>query len=517
MLDQAMLEQLKSVFAALESSYRIVVEAQDHPAEKDLIGMLKDVASTSGRIELDERPVNDLRFHIERDGQPLPIRFKGVPGGHEFTTLILAILNADGKGKQPDEGIRKRIKALKGPIRLTSYVSDSCVNCPDVVQALNLMALIHADFTHEIVEGTHFQEEIVSRKIQGVPAVFAGEELVHVGKANMADLLEKLEAHFGFESTAGGEAREYDVAIIGCGPAGVAAAIYTARKGLKTAIIAENIGGQVKETKGIENFISIPYTEGPELANDLFKHLDSYPIQVLENRRVERIEDGPRKTLHMKGGEIVSAGALILATGATWRQLGIPGEKENIGRGVAFCPHCDGPFYKEKPVIVVGGGNSGVEAAIDLAGICSYVTLIEFAEELKADGVLIDKVKSLRNVSIKTNTQSTRVLDNGDKVSGIVVRDRSSEETKTIPADGIFVQIGLMPNSGFFGDLVERNERNEIVIDSHCRTRRTGIYACGDVTDVPYKQIIVAMGEGAKAGLSTFEDFARGNIEPLPK
>lgn len=517
MLDQAMLEQLKSVFGQLESNYRIIVEAQNHPAEAELVGMLKDVASSSDRIELEERPVNDLRFHIERDGQFLPIEFKGIPGGHEFTTLILAILNADGKGKQPDEGIQQRIKALKGPIRLTSYVSVSCVNCPDVVQALNLMALIHHDFKHEMVEGTHFQEEVVSRKIQGVPAVFADEDLVHVGKANMADLIEKLEAHFGFESVGDVEAKEYDVAIIGGGPAGVAAAIYTARKGLKTAIVAENIGGQVKETKGIENFISIPYTEGPELANDLFKHLDSYPIQILENRRVEKIEDGPRKTMYMKGGEIVTTGALILATGAKWRQLNIPGEKENIGRGVAFCPHCDGPFYKDKPVIVVGGGNSGVEAAIDLAGICSFVTLIEFAEELKADDVLINKVNSLKNISIKTNAQSTQVLDSGDKVSGLEVKDRASGELVTIPADGIFVQIGLVPNSGFFGDLAKLNERGEIVIDNHCRTRRTGVYACGDVTDVPYKQIIIAMGEGAKAGLSTFEDFARGNIEQLAK
>ncbi len=517
MLDHATKEQLRSVFASLDSTYRIVVEAQDHPAEDELVGLLKDVASTSEKFELDERPINDLRFHIERDGKPLPLEFKGIPGGHEFTTLILAILNADGKGKQPDEGIQQRIKALKGPIRLTSYVSISCVNCPDVVQALNLMALIHPDFKHEMVEGTHFQEEVVSRKIQGVPAVFADENLVHVGKANMVDLLEKLEAHFGFESVAGVEAKEYDVTIVGGGPAGVAAAIYTARKGLKTAIVAERIGGQVNETKGIENFISIPYTEGPELANDLFKHLDAYPIQVLENRRVENIEDGPRKTLHMKGGEIVTTGALILATGAKWRQLGIPGEKENIGRGVAFCPHCDGPFYKGKPVIVVGGGNSGVEAAIDLAGICSHVTLIEFAEELKADDVLIKKAKSLKNISIKTNAQSTRVTDSGDKVSGIEIKDRANEELTTIPAEGIFVQIGLLPNSGFFGDLVERNERGEIVVDSHCRTQHTGIYACGDVTDVPYKQIIVAMGEGAKAGLSAFEDFARGNIEQLAK
>ncbi len=518
MLDKATLEQLKSVFSHLDSTFRFIIEAQDHPAEAELVEMLQDVASTSDKIGIELRPVADFRFHIEKDGTTLPIEFKGIPGGHEFTTLILAILNADGKGKLPDPGIQRRIKSLKGPIHLTSYISISCVNCPDVVQALNQMALIHPEFKHEMVEGTHFEEEVISRKIQGVPSVFAGEKLVHVGKAELADLLDKLEEHYGTEPL--DQAREikaYDVAIIGGGPAGVAAAIYTARKGLKTAIVAERIGGQVNETKGIENFVSIPYTEGPQLAADLFKHLDTYPIDILENRRVQNIEDGPRKTMRMKGGEVVTAGALILATGAKWRQLGIPGEKENIGRGVAFCPHCDGPFYQGKPVIVVGGGNSGVEAAIDLAGICESVTLVEYAEELKADDVLINKLNSLLNTSVVTNTQSMRVLESGDKVTGIEVQNRATGNIDTIHADGIFVQIGLVPNSSFFRDLVSLNELGEIEVDAHCRTGIPGVYAAGDVTSVPFKQIIVAMGEGAKAGLSAFEDFARGQIEQLPK
>ena len=518
MLDQATLKQLEAVYSDLAASYRFLVEAKGHPAESDLVGLLRAVTSTSRKLDLEERPDSGLGFRIEKDNTLLPIRFRGIPGGHEFTTLILAILNADGKGKLPDEGIQQRIKALEGPIRLKSYVSVSCVNCPDVVQALNQMALIHPDFEHEIVEGTHFQDEIKGRKIQGVPAVFAGETLLHAGKAGLAELLEKLEEHFGVESVEPrGEQKEYDVAIIGGGPAGVAAAIYTARKGLKTAIIAERIGGQVNETKGIENLISIPYTEGPQLAQNLFKHLDEYPIDILENRRVETIEDGPRKTLKMKGGEIITTGALILATGAKWRQLGIPCEKENIGRGVAFCPHCDGPFYKDKPVIVVGGGNSGVEAAIDLAGICTSVTLIEYNDALKADGVLVDKLASLKNAAVITNSASIRVVDQNDKVSGLEIKNRESGEIRTVDGDGIFVQIGLVPNSAFLGDLAELNERGEIKVDGHCRTARTGIYAAGDVTDVPYKQIIVAMGEGAKAGLSVFEDFARGKIEALIK
>lgn len=515
MLDQATKDQLKGVYANLDSTYRFVATAKNHPAAAELLELLADVASTSDKISLAETGAEGCSFQIERDGETLPIVIRGVPGGHEFTTLILAVLNADGKGKWPDDGILNRVKALKGPVRLTAYVSTSCVNCPDVVQALNQMALTHPDFHHEMVEGTHYQDEIAARKIQGVPAVFADDELIHAGKADFAELLDKLENHYGAGEVEQGEEKAYDVAVIGGGPAGAAAAIYTARKGLKTAIIAEKIGGQVNETKGIENLISIPYTEGPHLAESLFKHISEYPIDILEHRRVEEIVDGPRKILRMKGGETVSTGALILATGAKWRQLGIPGEKENIGRGVAFCPHCDGPFYKDKPVVVVGGGNSGVEAAIDLAGICSNVTLLEFADQLKADGVLVDKAESLDNVTIHVNAAASRVLDNGDKVSGIEYTDRVSGENHVVNVDGIFVQIGLTPNSAPFADLVELNAMGEIVVDAHCRSSAAGVYAAGDLTTVPYKQIIVAMGEGAKAGLSAFEDFARGNIEQL--
>ncbi|MDF7826583.1 alkyl hydroperoxide reductase subunit F [Pontiellaceae bacterium B12227] len=517
MLDQATLNQLKTVYAELASSYRLLVSAKGHVAGAELLEMLNDVASTSNKISVVEQDAEGFLFQIERDGDVLPIIIRGVPGGHEFTTLILAILNADGKGKQPDEGIQNRIKALKGPIQLTTYVSTSCVNCPDVVQALNQMALIHDDFQHEMVEGTHFQSEISERKIQGVPSVMVGDTLLHAGKADLSELLDKLEAHYGAGEMQSGEIKEYDVAVIGGGPAGASAAIYAARKGLKTAIIAERIGGQVNETKGIENLISIPYTEGPHLANSLFEHIKEYPIEILEHRRVESIEDGDRKTLHMKGGEIVTTGALILATGAKWRQLGIPGEKENIGRGVAFCPHCDGPFYKDKPVVVVGGGNSGVEAAIDLAGICSEVTLLEFSDQLKADDVLVEKLQSLENATIKLNMAAAKVLDNGSKVIGIEANDRIDDVKETLNADGIFVQIGLVPNSAPFAELVELNRMGEIVVDGHCRTDKTGIYAAGDLTTVPYKQIIIAMGEGAKAGLSAFEDFARGNIVPLTK
>lgn len=515
MLDQATLAQLKTVYAGLDSTYRLLVSAQGHVTERELVELLTELASTSPKIEVVETGREGLQVQIERDGDVLPVILRGVPGGHEFTTLVLAILNADGKGKYPDEGIQNRIRALSGPVELVSYVSTHCVNCPDVVQALNLMALIHPDFHHEMVEGTHFQSEVTGRKIQGVPAVFAGDKLLHAGKADLVELLDALELHFGAAEVEGAEGKAYDVVIIGGGPAGAAAAIYTARKGLKTAIVAERVGGQVNETKGIENLIGTPYTEGPQLAANLFEHLDEYPIEVLEHRRVEKIDDGERKTLHMKGGETVTAGALILATGAKWRQLGIPGEKENMGRGVAYCPHCDGPFYKEKPVVVVGGGNSGVEAAIDLAGICSHVTLVEFADRLKADGVLVEKLQSLKNATLQLNAAATRVIDNGAKVTGLAVKNRADGVEKTVFADGIFVQIGLVPNSAPFADLVELNPQGEVVVDGHCRTGKKGIYAAGDLTTVPYKQIIIAMGEGAKAGLSVFEDFARSHLVAL--
>ncbi|MGE4488199.1 MAG: alkyl hydroperoxide reductase subunit F [Kiritimatiellales bacterium] len=517
MLDPSVKEQLTTVFAGLEAGYRLLVEAENHPAGEELLGMLRDVASTSEKISIEELPVEGLRFMIEKNGEALPVVFKGIPGGHEFTTLILALLHADGKGKWPDGAIQNRIKALNGPIHLTSYISQSCVNCPDVVQALNQMALIHPDFEHTMVEGTHFQDEVSARKIQGVPAVFAGDDLLHVGKADLSLLLDKLEAHFGFQTLENAEVKEYDVTVVGGGPAGAAAAIYAARKGLKTAIVAERIGGQINETKGIENMISIPYTEGPQLASDLFKHLDAYPIDVLEHRHVEQIVKADRIGLTMKGGEQIHTGALIAATGAKWRQLGIPGEKENIGRGVAFCPHCDGPFYKDKPVIVVGGGNSGVEATIDLGGICKSVVLVEFNDRLKADEVLLGKLLSQKNVTVLLSTQAVEVLDDGGKVIGLRVRDRTSGKEDIVSADGIFVQIGLLPNSAPFADLLTLNERGEIVVDSHCRTGVDGVYAAGDVTDVPYKQIIISMGQGATAGLSVFEDFARGIIEPLPR
>lgn len=515
MLDSAIKDQLKGLFAQLEAHYTfdIFVHPQ-HENAAELVDLLEEVASCSEKLSCRMQDGEGLKMILLKNEEDTGISFRAVPGGHEFTSLLMAILNADGKGKNfPDEFITKRIKALRGPINLTTYLSLTCTNCPDVVQALNLMAILNNQIRHEAVDGGINEEEVKRMKVQAVPTVFADGEQIHVGRGSIGELLEKLEARYGSVEVEAAETKEYDVLVAGGGPAGTTAAIYSARKGLKVALIAERIGGQVNETVGIENLISVPQTTGKQLAQDLKQHLTEYNIDVLENRRIEKAEasDG-MKILSVKGGETFKAPVLIIATGANWRKLDVPGEEKYIGHGVAFCPHCDGPFYKDKEVAVIGGGNSGVEAAIDLAGICSKVTVFEFMETLKADTVLQEKVKSLPNVRIFTNTQTVEVLGNGDKVVGLIKKDRSSGREEVYGLDGIFVQIGLTANSALFKDLVEVNRMGEILTDKNGRTSAKGIYAAGDVTDVSYKQIVIAMGEGAKAALASFEDRMRGEV-----
>lgn len=516
MLDSAMKDQLSGIFAGLTTNYIFdVTVAPEHENRHELLELLNDVASCSDKLSVQVTDGGGLEFSLLKNGEKTGIKFRGVPNGHEFTSLLLAILNSDGKGKNiPDESICNKVKALNGPVKLTTYVSLTCTNCPDVVQALNVMATLNPQITHEMVDGAINQEEVEAMKVQGVPSVFADGKLIHVGRGDFGELLGKLEAQYGVkEENLPVVEKNYDVIIVGGGPAGSAAAIYTARKGLNVAVVADRIGGQVKETVGIENMISVSQTTGQQLALDLMAHMKDYPIDILEHRRIEKVELGDReKLLTTSTGEKLIAPAVIVATGASWRRLNVPGETEYIGRGVAFCPHCDGPFYKGKRVAVVGGGNSGVEAAIDLAGICSKVTLLEFADELKADQVLQDKVRSLPNVEIFMHSQTMEVLGNGEKVTAIRIKDRKTEEVRNIELDGIFVQIGLAANSGPFRDVVDTNRPGEIVIDSHCRTSVPGIYAAGDVSTVPYKQIIISMGEGAKAALTAFEDRMRGII-----
>ena len=514
MLDSAILDQLKGVFAKLESPVTLRFRSSTHSSQAELLELLGALESSSEKIRLEQSAeVSDApAFELHCRGRATGISFRGIPGGHEFSSLVLSILYSDGKGKQPDAGITARVRALKGPIRLTTYVSLSCENCPEVVQALNLMATLHPDFRHEMVDGAFAQSEVEVLGIQGVPSVIADEKLIHSGKIQFLDLLNRLEEVFGKATTAPSEPVNlgtFDVAVIGGGPAGASAAIYSARKGLRTALVAERFGGQLQETRGIENMISIPYTEGARLSAQLGEHLRAYPVEILEHRRVSAVsaESGDSlKRIQLESGEFLKSKTVIIATGAKWRQLGIPGEKENIGQGVAFCAHCDGPFYKGKKVVVVGGGKSGVEAAIDLAGTAREVILLEYNEQLRADDVLIEKLKALPNASIVTQAKSTRVIGDGKKVVGLEYQDRRTEKLQTIDLDGVFVQIGLLPNTQFAQGLVELTRFGEIVVDPKGRTSAPGIYAAGDVTTIPFKQIVIAMGEGAKVALAAFED-----------
>jgi len=515
MFDADLVQQLRSVFSALENPVELVYEPSSHDDQAQLIDLLEAVAATSTKIKCrleapaDGRQSTAPQFHIEYQGKRTGITFRGIPTGHEFSSLVLAILNADGKGKLPDPVLVQRIKRLKGPIDLKTYISLTCENCPDVVQALNQMALLHGHFRHTMIDGGYAPDEIEALGIQGVPSVVARGQLVHAGRISFLDLVAKLESEFGVSEgesvIVDADLGDYDVVVIGGGPAGASAAIYSARKGLKTALLAEKVGGQVQETKGIENLISVPYTEGPQLAGQLMKHLAEYPVRVLENRKVKTIHKDSKK-IELDGGEYLNAQSVIVATGAKWRELGVPGEKEYLGRGVAFCPHCDGPFYKGKKIAVIGGGNSGVEAAIDLAGVVREVVLFEFNETLKADKILVDKLLALPNVSVVTSAKTERVLGDGQKVHGLEYFDRKGERLEKVDLDGVFIQIGLVPNSQFLKDVVELTKFGEVVVDGKGRTSVPGIYAAGDVTTTPYKQIIIAMGEGAKAALAAFED-----------
>lgn len=515
MLEQAMKDQVKSVFSNLDNQYTLKINVADNHSSKDeLVGLLADVASCSDKITLDLSKGEALSFTILKNNAPTNITFRAVPTGHEFTTLLLAVLNLDGKGKNiPDTAIINQIERLAGTVELKSYISLSCTNCPGVVQALNLIAMFNPNVKHEIIDGGINQEEVDSLSIQAVPTVFANGEQLHVGRASLGELLGKLEKQVGSKKIDSTKqvAKEYDVVVVGGGPAGVSSAVYSARKGFSVAIVAEKVGGQVTETVSIENMISVPQTTGAELSANLMKHLQDYPIDILENRLVENVElkDGVKK-LKTSLGEVLSTPALIIATGASWRHLGVPGEKEYIGSGVAFCTHCDGPFYKGKKVVVVGGGNSGLEAAIDLSAIASEVTVLEYMDELKGDQVLQDKLATLSNVKIVTGAETLSVNGDGQKVTGLSFKHRNSGEEETIITDGVFVQIGLVANSKPFTNIVKTNRMGEIEIDAHCRTGSPGIYAAGDVSVVPYKQIVIAMGEGSKAALSAFEDQIKG-------
>ncbi|WP_243349069.1 alkyl hydroperoxide reductase subunit F [Parabacteroides sp. FAFU027] len=516
MLDQALQEQIKGLFAGLKSQYTFhITTGSTHSELEEMVSLMKEVAACSEQTEVKITEGDGLSLNIEKEGTPSSFLFRAVPNGHEFTSLLLAVLNMEGIGKNlPDEQLAARIKALPAGIHLKSYISLTCTNCPDVVQALNVLSILNPSIRHEIIDGSINQEEVEKLNIQAVPSVYANGELLHVGRSTLGELLGKLEEKFGTQYDASSsQVRQYDVLVAGGGPAGVSAAIYSARKGLKVAIVAEKVGGQVAETVGIENLISVPQTTGSQLVANMKLHLNDYPIDILDNRKIKEVNlvEG-QKQLTTSLGEILSAPALIIATGASWRRLNVEGESQYIGSGVAFCAHCDGPFYKGKKVAVVGGGNSGLEAAIDLSAIASEVTVLEYLDELKGDQILQDKIATIPNISVHTGVQTQGIEGNGNKVTAIHYKNRSTETVQKLELDGVFVQIGLKANSDLFSHWVEVNRAGEIAIDAHCRTTIPGIYAAGDVSVVPYKQIVIAMGEGAKAALSAFEDKIKDKL-----
>ncbi len=521
-LDKDIIDQLKGIFANLDTQILLLVQGSPQDARrKEMEEFATDFASASDAIEV---KVEDFPTEVEapvlsiwKDGVPTGVQFAGVPGGHEFSSLILAVLNAAGQGKNfPDEHTQARIKAITGPVKMLSFVSLTCSICPDVVQALNLITLLNPEISNMVIDGGVAPDMVKAYNINGVPTVYANGELLNVGQATLGELVTKLETMFGSSMNSGVSDNTplgFDALIAGGGPAGAAAAIYLARKGMNVAVVAGRIGGQVKDTNEIENLISVPSTTGTALASDLRRHLDAYQIAVFDNRRIVSADlQGEHKRLTADSGEVFEAPQLIIATGASWRKLNIPGEADYLGKGVAFCTHCDGPFYKGRRVAVVGGGNSGIEAAIDLAGICSHVDVFEFLDTLKADEVLQKKLATFDNVSIHLSTAITEIKGDGANITAVVAKDRATGETTEYPENGVFVQIGLTPNAQEFEGQVAMNKRGEIEVDPLGRTSVKNVYAAGDVTDSVYKQIVIAMGSGATAALTAVDDRNRSGL-----
>lgn len=524
MLTAEIKANLADYFSKLTSQIELVCRLSDSSQSDELRQLLEATAAcgekVTVRVNEAGKKVSSLdppHFEIYRDGVATGISFTGIPTSHEFSSLVLAILNCDHKGRLPDETIIKRISSLKGPAHLETFISLSCTNCPLIVQSLNLIASFHPQISHEMVDGALATDRRDTLEVVSVPAVYHNGKLIHAGRATLNELLNTLETTLGVsESSASlvfSPPQEFDVVVVGGGPSGISAAIYSARKGLSTAIITETLGGQLNETVGIENFISVIYTEGSQLAAQLTNHVREYPVTILEHRRLNRIGDidgDPiAKTLELSTGEVIHAKlATIISTGARWRELGVVGEKQYLGKGVAYCPHCDGPYFEGQDVIVVGGGNSGVEAALDLSGIVKSVTLFEFQPQLKADKVLVDVLASRDNTTIITSAAIHKIAGDGSKVNHVLYTDpqQPSRAPQRHNTAAVFVQIGLVPNSQFVADLVDLSPFGEIIIDDKNRSSVPGIYATGDVTTIPYKQIIISMGEGAKAALAAYED-----------
>jgi alkyl hydroperoxide reductase subunit F len=516
MLDATLKGQLNTYLQNIRQPIELVASLDDGPKSAELMELLNEIAEQSDKVTAVRRDDDARRpsFAIVRPGTDISVRFAGLPLGHEFTSLVLTLLWVGGHPPKVEPEVIEQVKALDGDFLFETYFSLSCQNCPDVVQALNLMSVLNPKIRHVAIDGALFQAEVEQRQVMAVPTVLLNGEAFAQGRMSLEQILARIDV--------GAEAREaekirhkdaFDVLVVGGGPAGAAAAIYAARKGIRTGVAAERFGGQVLDTLAIENFISVPHTEGPKLAAGLEQHVKDYEVDVMNLQKAARLvpakEAGGLIEVQLENGASLKSRTVILATGARWRNMNVPGEAEYKNRGVAYCPHCDGPLFKGKRVAVIGGGNSGVEAAIDLAGVVAHVTLIEFDAQLRADAVLQRKLASLPNVRIVTSALTTEVKGDGQKVTGLVYKDRNSDHVHEVDLEGVFVQIGLVPNTEWLKDSVGLTPRGEIEVDFRGATSVPGVFAAGDATTTPYKQIVIAMGEGSKASLSAFDYLIR--------
>ena len=517
MLDNNIKAQLKGYFERIVQPIVLTATLDDSSVSSEMLTLLNEVAEQSEKITVQTNGSAQKvpSFTVGKVGDEARITFAGLPMGHEMTSFILAILQASGYPPKVEADIIERIRHMTGKLKFETFISLSCHNCPDVVQALNLMAALNPDIEHVMIDGAIYQDLVNEQQIMAVPTVMLNGENFGQGRMSVEEIIAKLDTSSPEKDAQKLNAKEaFDVLIIGGGPAGASASIYAARKGIRTGILAERFGGQVMDTLGIENFISVKETEGPKLVQALEQHVKEYEVDVMNLQRataLNKTNNGFEVTI--ANGAILKSKSVIISTGARWREMNVPGEQEYRNKGVAYCPHCDGPLFKGKRVSVIGGGNSGVEAAIDLAGVVSHVTLIEFDTKLRADAVLQKKLFSLANVTVITNALSKEVLGDGQKVNGLRYEDRATKEEKVITLEGIFVQIGLLPNTDWLKGTVELSPRGEIMIDPKGETSLPGVFAAGDCTTIPFKQIIIAMGEGAKASLSAFDFLIRSPIE----
>ncbi|MFC3339148.1 alkyl hydroperoxide reductase subunit F [Paracandidimonas soli] len=518
MLDASLKSQLQSYLERVTFPIELRASLDDSAKAGELHGLLQDIATLSDKITYVENAPEGQRkpsFTIQRAGTDIGVQFAGIPMGHEFTSLVLALLQVGGHPIKLEQDVIDHVRELDGDYRFEVYISLSCQNCPDVVQALNALSVINPRIQVVTIDGALFQDEVEKREIQSVPTVYLNGELFGQGRSSAEEILAKLDTGAAEREAEKINARApYDLLVVGGGPAGAAAAIYAARKGIRTGVVAERFGGQVLDTLAIENFISVPHTEGPKFAAALEQHVREYDVDIINLQTATALKTaGNLHEVSLASGATLKARTVILATGARWREVNVPGEREYRNHGVAYCPHCDGPLFKGKRVSVIGGGNSGVEAAIDLAGVASEVTLLEFGDALRADQVLQDKLRSLPNVKVFVSAQTTEITGDGKKVNGLDYKDRVTGEQHHIELEGVFVQIGLMPNTEWLKGTLDLSRHGEIEVDARGQTSLPGVFAAGDVTTVPYKQIIIATGEGAKASLSAFDYLIRHSVE----